>query len=189
MNRLGRKQVRVIRTEMYFDALQLSWPFAEEIHSNPGISAAFFGCDTVDLSDVPIFSALETGRRVDEAILRVFIDHALRNPPRARWRLLETEVEFNPRVVDYVLEQQIIVERSPAEGIPLIELFKGASIATIGTYVGMQAIDGHLLLFLTVPAGIIVVGSAAAVAKAIEKGLNKAVERLGTRRSRRQREK
>jgi hypothetical protein len=51
----------------------------------------------------------------------------------------------------------MVIEQPPPLGIPFSDLIKGASAATIGAYVGVQTADGHLLLFLTVPAGIIVV--------------------------------
>jgi hypothetical protein len=73
----------------------------------------------MDLDELPVFSVLENGRRVDEAVLRVFLDQALRNEQKTFFRssTLEVATEANPHVVDYILEQEIVVERSPAEGI------------------------------------------------------------------------
>jgi hypothetical protein len=36
--------LRVIRTELYFNPLEIKWQVPELIINNPGISAAFFPC-------------------------------------------------------------------------------------------------------------------------------------------------
>ncbi|QDL99053.1 hypothetical protein FLL57_17865 [Rhodopseudomonas palustris] len=57
-------------------------------------------------------------------------------------------------------------------------LAKAPGVA-IGTMVGMKAAgDTSMLMLLTVPTGIVVCSSAIGVSKALEKGLNKAVEKI-----------
>ncbi|MDR3467374.1 MAG: hypothetical protein P4M07_15695 [Xanthobacteraceae bacterium] len=173
---------------MYFDPLQLEWPLVEALFGNPGISVAFFGMKTdgTELERLGILSVLANGRKVDDAIIRAFIDQSLLNEAVHGFlggiRLEAGGPETNPSAVAYVLDQLIVIENSPPEGVPFASLIKGASAATIGAYVGVHAADGNLLLFLTVPAGILVVGSAIAVTNAINQGLNKAVERISKRK-------
>jgi hypothetical protein len=179
--------LRVIRTEMYFDPREIIWPLEEQIFGNPGVSVAFFGFKAKgdELNELPIFHIQKIDRKIDAEIIRPFVDQALRNEsyPFLVPGLSETRTsEFNRRFVDYIFEQPIIIEQSPPEGMPFINLLKHASAASIGAYVGTQAADGHPLLFLTVPAGIIVVGSAIAISNAINRGLNKAIERIAKSR-------
>jgi len=178
--------MRVIRTEAYFDALDIEWPFAEQIFGNPGISFALFRCDVESLqfSDLPIYSELENGRVVDTDIVLRFFDVALRNTSLhfASTMLTAHRPYRNEKIAHFLLEMPVVIENSPPEDVPFATLFKNASNVTIGSYVGLEAASGHpLLLFLTVPAGIIVVGAAIAVSKAIDNGLNKSVERATKR--------
>ena len=64
----------------------------------------------------------------------------------------------------------IIVERSPPDAVSLLKLLKGASGVVIGAYVGLQTGQGPLL-FITVPAGMIIVGAASGIGAALEAGL------------------
>jgi hypothetical protein len=170
--------LRVIRTELYFNPFDIKWRFPELVVSNPGISMAFFGCDPSRLDFEKIFSTpVSPMERVEPPqVLRAFFDTALQNAPFNTYGF-QAYHELNKPIIDEIYNEPIIIEHSPAEGIPLGKLLSGASVATIGTYVGLQGVWGNPLLFVAVPAGIIVVGAAVAVVRAFDKGLNHAVER------------
>jgi hypothetical protein len=78
-----------------------------------------------------------------------------------------------------------VLEESPPYLVPLQFLVKQSPQIAIGTLIGAGAAGGsYPLMLLTVPAGIIVVGSAIGISKGLEKGLNKAIERLVQRKLR-----
>ena len=86
----------------------------------------------------------------------------------------------NPAIVDYILTQPIVIERSPPFHVNLKGLITTTSLPVwIGTYLGWSVVPDHsILLFITVPGGIIIVSSAAGLANALSSGLSSAVKRL-----------
>lgn len=77
------------------------------------------------------------------------------------------------------MDGAIVVENSPPEAVTFRSLLAKAPGVAIGTLVGMKAAgDMPTLMLLTVLTGIVVCSSAIGVSKALEKGLNKAVEKL-----------
>ncbi|MCP4559704.1 MAG: hypothetical protein GY873_20545 [Bosea sp.] len=73
----------------------------------------------------------------------------------------------------------IIVENSPPAELDWRTLTKTASAVTIGTYIGFQiAPSGSPLLLISVPIGIIAVGTAIGISRGLENGLNKSIEKL-----------
>ncbi len=86
----------------------------------------------------------------------------------------------NPAIVDYVLTQPIVVERSPPVHVNLKGLITATNLPIwIGTYMGWSVVPDHsVLLFITVPGGIIIVSSAAGLANALASGLSSSVKRL-----------
>jgi hypothetical protein len=180
--------LRVIRTELYFNPLEIKWQFPELIISNPGISAAFFRCDperfdfekviSSPSSDIiggdlsTILRGLAEQPTTRELLVRAFLDRALQNAPFAYG--LEPPHELNTNIIDKIYGESIIVEQTPPKGIPFRELVvPGTSIITVGTYVA----SGDILLCLKVAAGIIIIGGAVAIVRAFDKGLTHVVER------------
>ena len=89
----------------------------------------------------------------------------------------------NRHIVDFVKNAGVVIEQSPPVAIPFASLLRKASSVTIGTMMGAAvAIDNPPLMFITIPAGIIVVGSAMGVSKGLERGLAKKIERLMKRK-------
>jgi hypothetical protein len=86
----------------------------------------------------------------------------------------------NEQAVDYVLSQPFVVERSPPIHLTLRGLITATNLPIwIGTYMGWSVVPDHsVLLFITVPGGIIIVSSAAGLANALGAGLSKSVKRL-----------
>ena len=83
-------------------------------------------------------------------------------------------------MVDYILTQPIVIEPSPPFTITLKNLLTSTNLPIwIGTYMGWSVAPEHsVLLFITVPRGIIVVSSATGLAGAMAAGLSKSVKRL-----------
>ena len=63
--------------------------------------------------------------------------------------------------------------------MPLREIAKAGAPVVIGTFLGYEVADGsYPLMFITIPVGIIVIGSAIGISRGLENGLNKFVEGL-----------
>jgi hypothetical protein len=82
--------------------------------------------------------------------------------------------------VNEVLNQDIVIEKSPPSLINFSQTINKSNAAVvIGTYIGSSGSDMHgLILFASVPAGIIVAGSAIGIANALQNGLSSAVGRV-----------
>ena len=126
--------LRVIRTELYFNPLEIKWQFPELIISNPGISAAFFRCDPRAFELERVISSIifhtTEGRAARE--VGAFLDTALQNAPFPILpHFLEHRV-LNVGPIEKIHNSKIIVEHSPPEGIQFHKLLSGASIITVG---------------------------------------------------------
>jgi hypothetical protein len=180
---LGGLSMRVVRTEMYFDPREINWPLPELVTNTPGIAAAYFQIDA-ELGPDDVrgqLSWLFLHPEYNERTIRLFLDASLWGSGSLFPEPRQEGEEFNPTIINYILEQSIIIEQSPPLGVPFEQLLKGASVTSIGTLLGYYGMN-EPLLFLTIPAGILVVGSAVAISKAMEKGLSHTISRLaGTR--------
>jgi hypothetical protein len=178
--------LRIVRTELYFHPFEIKWRFPELIFGNPSISMMFYSCDPESIEFDELFHSPfsdATFRSEPLPVLRAFVDATVQSAPfRAFAFSVTDEDELNSKIIDQIFQTPVVIENSPPEGIPFGTLLSGASIATVGTYVGLQGIEGHPFLFIAVPAGIIVVGTAVAISRAIDKGLNNAVERATKRK-------
>jgi hypothetical protein len=82
-------------------------------------------------------------------------------------------------VVSYVLSQPVVIEQSPPVWIKLKDVVEAVKKdpRAVGAFVGMLAGYEHPpMMLITVPAGILLVGSAPALTKAIERGLVKVID-------------
>lgn len=86
----------------------------------------------------------------------------------------------NESVIEYVLSQPFVIERSPPIHVTLKGLISTTNLPVwIGTYMGWHALpEPSVLLFITVPGGIIIVSSAVGLSSALSAGLSKSVKRL-----------
>ena len=181
--------MRVVTTSMYFeyDDVRGYQGYRRRLHledrdRNPGISLAWFAGDTAhppDFSNYKIFQSIEFPFRPDfvKGALDLFVRDVhepgfLQVPPD---NLLE-----NPRIIDFVFNEGIVIERSPPILISLKGLLNNTnSPLWIGSFAGsMAAWDHPMLLLITVPGGILAVSSAYGIATALQGGLNKAIKRL-----------
>ena len=113
----------------------------------------------------------------DKELIRRFLDSCLYGATYP-WSEQGSDVR-NPRLVDHLLDQKIVIERSPPKAVALRRLIGSNSIMTIGAAMG-YALAPHtepLLLLITVPTGIAVIGSAAGVATGLQNGLHEAVKK------------
>jgi hypothetical protein len=84
----------------------------------------------------------------------------------------------------YLLEADIVFESSPPQVAPFSELLGKASWVTVGSLVGVHASGGSpLLMIISVPIGIIIVGTAVGVATGLQKGLARRIEKAIDRTS------
>ena len=183
--------MRVITTWMYFDQSQIKGdggfgrPRGRGEEPEPGIGVAWFGGDTTTLGDIvnlKIFRRLSGWRgeqSLTEEFLRDCLDLFVMDAEEFEFSRPERSMK-NPEVVDYLLTQPIVIERSPPFQITLKGLLTSTNLPVwIGTYMGWSVAPEHsILLFVTVPGGIIVVSSAAGLASALAAGLSKSIKRL-----------
>jgi hypothetical protein len=184
--------MRVLTTWMFFDNSQVTVeppfgrPRGRGEEQEPGIGVGWFAGDTTTMmtpiDNLKIFHRLHGIRReeaLSEQLLRNYVDLFLMDAREFEFDRPERSMK-NPQIIDYILTQPIVVERSP----PLHITLKGLLTATnlpiwIGTYMGWSVAPEHsVLLFITVPGGIIVVSSATGLASALAAGLSKSVRRL-----------
>lgn len=175
--------MRVLRTEMYFSEDQINGLNRRRTtHAkNPGLGFAWL---RIEHRPRGIDEQLLQHRFFDrrESAAAAFLDLAIRgHEKRATFSTADAHFgsTFNPGIVRSVMDGAIVVENSPPEAVTFRSLLNKAPGVAIGTLVGMKAAaDMPMLMLLTVPTGIVVCSSAIGVSKALEKGLNKAVEKL-----------
>jgi hypothetical protein len=183
--------MRILTTWMYFDASEVK---AEPPWRNrgrgrgeepqPGIGIAWCAGDTASLmspSELKDFHPLRIPEphEFNEERFRSYLDAFLMDAEEFEFMRPERSLK-NPAVVDYVLMQPIVIERSPPIHINLKGLITSTNFPVwIGTYMGWSVVPDHsVLLFITIPGGIIIVSSAAGLANALSSGLSTAVKRL-----------
>jgi hypothetical protein len=179
--------MRVLRTEMYFPKEQIVdlYTFHTSHAENPGLGFAWLhtGGDTGGF-DERLLEMPALFR--DEHVVEIFLDYVLRGYERRlpfqlfMQTYIGSRLPANPEMVASVMNGEIVIEGSPPQAITFRSLLaKAPAGVAIGTLVGMTAAgDVGMLALLTVPGGIIVCSSAIGISKALEKGLNKMVERL-----------
>jgi hypothetical protein len=83
------------------------------------------------------------------------------------------------RFAEYVSMARIVpFENSPLGGDTLGEIITRASGVGLGAYVGFAVGGGSALVFILVPAGMILFGASAGLARGLEEGVRERVKRL-----------
>lgn len=188
--------MRVITTWMYFDEKQLKGEFRSGHPDrgprrgekpDPGIGIGWFPGDTTELmspiDNLKVFRKLRRVPGRDTSLnietLRGYVDLFILDADEYEFGDTEGSLK-NEDVVDYVLSNTFVIERSP----PVHMTLKGMVTSTnlpiwIGTYMGWSVVpENSVLLFITVPGGIIIVSSATGLANALSAGLSKSVKKL-----------
>jgi hypothetical protein len=180
--------MRILRTEMYFDAKSIA--LAErKFQPFPGVSVAWIRLDHVrQPSGTEIQAWLSNDRfpvlpvKDPVAIFSTFFDVAVRGVPSDEATPIIQSRKSDPRsekLAHWFLHQEIVIEQSPPTAEQLIELLKRGSGWTVGTWVGWQvaaAIGYYPLLIGTVPLGIILIGGAIGVGEGLRAGLHARIE-------------
>ena len=183
--------MRILTTWMYFDSSQVTAepPWRERRRGRgeepePGIGIAWCAGDTAELmsvSNLKVFRTLPGPEREEfnEEIFRNYLDAFLMDAEEHEFLRPERSLK-NPAIVDYILTQPIVIERSPPFHVTLKGLITTTNLPVwIGTYMGWSVVPEHsVLLFITVPGGIIIVSSATGLANALSSGLSTSVKRL-----------
>jgi hypothetical protein len=181
--------MRVIRTELYFDEKTIRTDKRRSrfraLHfprENSGLAFVWFRGDAVGPYEDIWASDWFRGKEIGYTKLENAIDLLLQDVAGDEiWSLLDViDAARNRDIVEYVYDQDVVIEQSPPKAVKFKDLLKSSNTALlIGAYIGQAtAGDNPALLLLTVPGGIIVVGSALGVADAMADGLNKHVKRL-----------
>lgn len=181
--------MRIITTWMYFNPSQITGEGkyrrrrgrSEEVE--PGIGIAWCVGDTANLmpiSSLKVFNTLQDeDDEFNETVLRRYIDAFLADAEEYDFIRPERSIK-NPDVVDFVLNEPFVIQRSPPDLLSL----KGAITKTnfpvwIGAYMGWSVVPDHsVLLFISVPGGVIIMSSAVGLANALGSGLSTSVKRL-----------
>ncbi len=179
--------MRVLTTWMYFDKVA-----GEPRHRRRGrgeepemgVGIAWFACDTsaaMEISNLKDFRRLPGSREQEfsEQVLRDYIDLFVMDAEEFEFDRPERSIK-NENIVGYILTEPFVIERSPPFHVTLKGLITSTNLPIwIGTYMGWSvAPENSVLLFITVPGGIIVVSSATGLASALAAGLSKSVKRL-----------
>jgi hypothetical protein len=176
--------MRVIRTEMFFDQISTGSRASDAAKANPGVSVAFFG-GAIERQPVLVellFSRRQFVTSNNDPNIGKFLDFSLRgieNSFRFQSSRYLREGLRHQEEVRYILDANIVIEESPPHWETLKALLAKSSGVAIGTYAGIElAASNPELMIFTNPAGIVVVGSAIGVSKALAKGLNKKIASL-----------
>jgi hypothetical protein len=80
----------------------------------------------------------------------------------------------NEYITKFLLGSDVVLEQSPPFGEQLEKLLKLSPGGAIGTFLGYHGVpEGHeLYLWIAIPLGIIVIGSATGIGKGLHNGLN-----------------
>lgn len=128
----------------------------------------------------PWFSSRAAGSGLDarrDAVVPRFIDLSLRGRRTNDVGRLQSYPVANGSFVDHVLNQEIVLERSPPDSLPLLNLLAKGSYFTLGSFLGYKVGgDSAWIMCFSVPGGVIAMGAAMGVAKGLYNGLSRLIE-------------
>jgi hypothetical protein len=152
--------IRVIRTEFYFDRDKIAArDDGISIPAFPGVSVAWFRKPDAEWS-------IDTHLQYDGSLVevRTFLDAALYDV-----HPLAVPAVYNNEIVEFLLTQDIIIEHSPPEAVSLLTVLAHGTNISIGSYLGYAVSRGDIpLMFITIPAGVIVMGAAMGVSNGLK---------------------
>lgn len=169
---------------MYFDGQELQG-FSPVEEANFGVSFAFFRTDGIPFSQAELADVFDGPLApvpfgFDPSFtLQLFLEGLFYgNDDIERALMMRRSAEFTP-FSRFFETTTVIVENSPPSELDWRTLTKTASAISVGTYIGLQIVPtGSPLLLISVPVGIIAVGSAVGISRGLENGLNKSIEKL-----------
>jgi hypothetical protein len=174
--------MRVIRTELYFDGGNVLR--GQDRRRLRTTNVSFVWLKQID------FEGIIYGHSVEADVVPFVIDYIVRQEP-PDWMITPSAPSaapstharvLNPWLVEQVLNSEIVIEQSPPDwetlGSILKSGVKGSGTVALSVYV---AISGDVMLFVTLPSALLLIGAAKGTAKWLEqtvpKMLNKATRR------------
>lgn len=176
--------MRVIRTELLYKGSDLTVLTDD---TERGVSVAWstihepVEVDDEFLSELIDVGAIEDFTQIEN--VRQFLDGTIeggvyRNLYRSQGSGIIAPLYY-PDAIEQVLQAAIVIEHSPPTTEMLSALLSKATPLAGGLFLGIQLAEGNTIMLVTVPLGILLVGTAVAVTKAIEVGLMRAVTGRG----------
>jgi hypothetical protein len=180
--------MRLLRTEIFFRPEDVKRAVGFSVRQAPGISFLFVSdsergfAPDISIDRVGDFVFQEVFRfstGLNEQRVQAFIDLALRGSGAVVLRnfidagdaLDRQEVE-NGAAVRAVCESTFVYQNSPPAEFKIADLANLGAGATGGIFLGVYGAT------LTVPVGIVLIGSAIGISRALEKGLQKKLDKL-----------
>jgi hypothetical protein len=181
---------RVIRTEFFFDKRQ--FVVLSDYKERTTLSAAWLGTNVKgdepfgfqgifrghearsarrDFEVAVWLEALLRLQDADEAHLADFIDSRLHE--HADGLPLAARI---PVPIRDILDQPIVIERSPPIAEKLVSLAHSATSTSLGVLLGTGVSPDPYVMMLTVPVGILLMGTVLGITKGLERGLAARVE-------------
>ncbi len=183
--------MRVIRTETYFEPLTPHpWPFQAgntqfRQWRHPGISFAWMASGTEVAFDYRLFEEFRVFRTGGDELVEQFLQLALVgltdeiNPADLFGYLpIPAGDQILGPIIRDLINLNIVVEHSPALDVSFLSLLKGKTAeVAIRSWIGYMAAPGPLFLLVTVPAGILLVGTAIGLSSIMVGGLPQYTEK------------
>jgi len=177
--------MRVIRTELSYQAEELQNP--KDIENELGVSIAWGQVNGMPDNVSGILNELITDGVVRETFeiddYKRFLDDTLRGatfrPTQPGTFAFPLSILNDPTTVHQILNEPVVIEQSPPTVEPFSGLLAKATPLAGGLFLGVKMASGDLVMMITIPVGILLVGTAVAVTKAIEAGLMRAVTGKG----------
>lgn len=74
--------------------------------------------------------------------------------------------------------REVVIEQSPPDLTSIVDLIRRATGVGIGAWAGIQAAPTPGMLFITIPAGMMIIGAASGIGAALESGLRERLLRM-----------
>jgi hypothetical protein len=168
---------RYIRTDFFVDE-QVVQPVYRYKDSSPNVAIIFLKAseieprsnDREDRVSRTMFEGLPA-KEIDPALVLETILRVQRGAREAQSYIEQALHQPRASFTGYLLNQTVILERSPVVAETLGHLLRGATYVTVGTFLGASISPNPLVAFITVPAGIIVMGAATGIGLGLQSGL------------------
>jgi hypothetical protein len=195
---------RFVRTDFYFDPEDVNpVSLPEEFGERPSLSAvwlkgvneSFLSVRGFELALTNELMLHQRGRTVSTICL---LEIVLRHPGiksdlpslieltlfySSRWsELLVSELDESGiplmamPIVKKLLAEKVVIETSPPIAETLAHFLRHATSISLGVLLGMGVTHDPLIMVITIPAGVILMGAAMGITKGLERGLAKRVE-------------
>jgi hypothetical protein len=186
---------RVVRTDFYFDPT-FDFNLGPTVDGQrilvSAISAVWLkysaSAEAVLNDFRPLYISTSEGGRDQQIEALACLSALLRAPDAAPDQLASNVRRFmtiepggpafaEQRLAFEILNQSIIVERSPPVAEVLSTLVHGATSTSLGILIGTSFTSNPYVMVITIPLGIILMGTALGISKGLERGIAKRVER------------